>query len=343
MKVLVLVPSYNSGGAEILAADFIDFCIKKKYPYELIILNAQGSYKSRFAEYKNKREYYFKRLWQQSLQLRFVIKGMKEFTVVSFLRSTSLSMILSTKSVERIVCIEANTLDNIQKLSGLKRMFYLQALKYCYSRPNVKLIYNSGKTKESLSFLTDKGITIPNPIRQAPIQSKMSRTDFLTKRLGAVGRLTKQKNFHFLLDLLSILDSHYELIIYGEGEDKEELESYARSLRLDKRIKFKGFQKNIVEVYGSIDVLLVPSLWEGFGNVVLEGLSHEVPVIASENVGAMEFIEQDFCVSLNLELDIWKNKIEEWTRIKPIIPRDFLKELYVNFGQEKIFAKYLEH
>lgn len=62
--------------------------------------------------------------------------------------------------------------------------------------------------------------------------------------------------------------------------------------------------KEVDEIYNNIDVLVLPSIWkETFGLVVLEALSHGVPVIVSENVGSKEILEKNQGIGYVIEAD----------------------------------------
>jgi glycosyltransferase involved in cell wall biosynthesis len=102
-------------------------------------------------------------------------------------------------------------------------------------------------------------------------------------RLGNVGRLAAQKNQRLLLDVARILadrglDVH--LLVAGKGELEEELRAETRRRDLEGSVTFTGFEHDVPGFLGTLDVFLLSSLWEGFGNVILEAGAARLPTVA---------------------------------------------------------------
>lgn len=114
------------------------------------------------------------------------------------------------------------------------------------------------------------------------------------KQLAYVGRLVSQKRVHLLLEtLLALRDTGHDLklSIHGHGPLKEELMEYADQLTLTKYVQFGGAYISIGDVLSDIDLVVLPSEWEGMPNVVLECGVCGIPIIGS-NVGGMKDIEE---------------------------------------------------
>ena len=73
-----------------------------------------------------------------------------------------------------------------------------------------------------------------------------------------------------------------QYVIVGDGPLRPALEHEARAYGLGQRVHFLGWRANAARLMAAFDVLLVPSLWEGFGIVALEAMSAAIPVIASQ-------------------------------------------------------------
>jgi glycosyltransferase involved in cell wall biosynthesis len=102
--------------------------------------------------------------------------------------------------------------------------------------------------------------------------------------VGSVCRLTRQKGIDIALRTFwqiaeAVPDAHY--IIAGDGPLRGQLEEMAGGFGLGDRVHFLGWRDDPHAVIAALDVLLVPSLWEGFGLVLLEAMAHSVPIIAS--------------------------------------------------------------
>ena len=115
------------------------------------------------------------------------------------------------------------------------------------------------------------------------------------KIVGFIGRLEKQKGVQYLLDAMRIINkedpSVYALII-GDGKEKENLQKYAKSSGDNSgNIVFSGWKDNVLQYLKLFNILVLPSLWEGMPNVVLEAMLKEVPVITTNVGGIGEIID----------------------------------------------------
>jgi glycosyltransferase involved in cell wall biosynthesis len=102
--------------------------------------------------------------------------------------------------------------------------------------------------------------------------------------LGLVGRLEAQKNVAFAVRLLSALPEAH-LVIVGAGVELPMIRGLAAGLGVTDRVHLAGYQSDVRPWYASVDVLLVPSLFEGFGRVAVEALAVGTPVIGNDVPG----------------------------------------------------------
>jgi glycosyltransferase involved in cell wall biosynthesis len=102
-------------------------------------------------------------------------------------------------------------------------------------------------------------------------------------RYIACGRLVEQKGYPFLLQAFArvVQEQDAELHILGHGPLKSRLGRLAKDLGIGERIKFLGFRGNPFLHMQAADVFVLSSLWEGFGNVIVEAMAMETPVIST--------------------------------------------------------------
>ncbi|ELY54941.1 LPS biosynthesis protein [Natronococcus amylolyticus DSM 10524] len=105
--------------------------------------------------------------------------------------------------------------------------------------------------------------------------------------IAFVGRLQPGKGAHFLIDAFArIADSYPErnLVLVGDGPQREELEALAHEEGVADRVEFLGEVPNeqIPAVVGEADVFALPSLAEGMPRTVLEALACETPVVTTD-------------------------------------------------------------
>jgi len=100
--------------------------------------------------------------------------------------------------------------------------------------------------------------------------------------LGA-GRLVHQKDFATLIRAFALLRSRIRarLVILGEGPLRGELESLAQQLGVDEDVRFIGFVLNPFVYMKRAAVFVLPSLHEGFPNVLAEAMAVGTPVVAT--------------------------------------------------------------
>ena len=110
-----------------------------------------------------------------------------------------------------------------------------------------------------------------------------------------VGRLESQKNIPMLMDAFELVrDAHpCRLALIGEGSLKPELEARAESSRHAKDINFLGHRTNPFPYMKRASVFVLSSIWEGFGNVLVEALATGTPVVATNCPGGPREILAD--------------------------------------------------
>jgi glycosyltransferase involved in cell wall biosynthesis len=160
--------------------------------------------------------------------------------------------------------------------------------------------------------------------------------------LGFVGRLETQKNAHFAVRLLpSLPDAH--LVIVGIGAELESIRTLAVSLGVDGRVHFPGYQADMPPWYAAFDVLLVPSVFEGFGRVAVEALAVGTPVIGNDVPGLAGVLDEIGPPAA------WKRPLEpssEWAHLARTVSlaptaREATRDLVAKrFGIAQAFDRY---
>ena len=118
------------------------------------------------------------------------------------------------------------------------------------------------------------------------------------KLVLCVGRLVPQKGIEYLIRAVSRIAERYpeaKFIIVGEGWLRGHLEYIARSTGHQWKITFTGWipDQELIALLNSADALVVPSIYEPFGIVALEGMAAGVPVVASDVGGLAEIVEHE--------------------------------------------------
>jgi len=117
------------------------------------------------------------------------------------------------------------------------------------------------------------------------------RTEYV---IGALGRFVPEKGFNYLIEAISILrDRKYrvKLLIGGAGPLEIQLKKLAHGLNIGKNIEFIGWINDKESFFKTVDIFCIPSVFETFGIVALEAMSHQVPIIATKTAGASQIFE----------------------------------------------------
>lgn len=99
----------------------------------------------------------------------------------------------------------------------------------------------------------------------------------------SVGRLTPEKDHKTMISAFALLpkELNAKLVILGEGPLRAELQALITKLNLDGRVLLPGFVINPYPWFRSADIFVLSSLWEGFGNVLVEAFECGLPVVST--------------------------------------------------------------
>ena len=144
--------------------------------------------------------------------------------------------------------------------------------------------------KDKLKFLPDAIINLNQIKKQLHKKEKNNN-----KYILAVGRLTKQKNFSYLLQEFNKylkINKEYKLIILGEGDEQIKLKNICKKYDILNYVKFLGRVDNVFEFMKNAEFLVLTSLWEDPGFVIIEAGFCNLFVISSDCPnGPEEFLD----------------------------------------------------
>ena len=240
------------------------------------------------------------------------------------------------------------------KLGILRKFFWKLASKNIH-----KVFCPTVETKNDLIkskiFSKNKVFFLPDPIinEQFKYKKKIELINrFKIKEKSyylVIGRLSKQKNFKFVINSFSKNFKNSKLFILGEGELRYELEKTIKQ-NFSKNIKLLGYKKNVIKYMNKAKAVIVPSLWEDPGFVMVEAAFNLTPLIVSDcPSGPKEFIDKDkngYLFNSNNEksLIIKINKFEKDKTIiiKKKIQNAFDKSLnYTDINHYRLLKKFI--
>lgn len=170
-----------------------------------------------------------------------------------------------------------------------------------------KVIVNSehmsSELQHSFALPGDKTVVIPNGTDPKLFDFDFEATSFRSsfaaphdKIVLFVGRLVVEKGVQVLLDAApKILSAcpDTKFLIVGTGYHQEELKRQASYLGIQNHVNFLGYvsDEELRKLYKIADAICIPSLYEPFGIVALEGMAAKVPVVVSDTGGLSDFVQ----------------------------------------------------
>lgn len=116
----------------------------------------------------------------------------------------------------------------------------------------------------------------------------------LQMRVASPGRLIRGKGHLYAIEAIKQLRTSFPNItlhIFGDGPDRPFLENKARIEGLDNAVIFHGYVHGLVDALRTTDIILIPTLWDGFGLVFLDAFAAGVPVVAFNLPAGNEIIQ----------------------------------------------------
>lgn len=218
------------------------------------------------------------------------------FSTLTHMNIATIISVLLSRVKAKVVVREATIYSMAYKNSrGLKTVILHYLVRYLYRIANKVIFLSHGAAKDFHNLFPNldcnKSKVIYNPVAIDEIcKLKLEpicemKWDHIAPKIIIVGRLAKVKGHKILLDALKLALEKIpkaKLIILGIGDEQEHLESYAVKIGVASQVSFLGFKDNPYKYMTQSNVFVLPSLWEGFGHVIVEAMACGVPVIASD-------------------------------------------------------------
>jgi len=181
-------------------------------------------------------------------------------------------------------------ISGMPRLNLIRKSFWkvVSTKLYMVTSPSIelmnKLISINLFDQNKITFLPDAIIDIKQFISKKNSEINNFKKFDQKKLIFAAGRLTKQKNFSYLIDEFSIFLKHNDqfiLIILGDGEERNKLEKKIIKKKLQKNIYLTGYVENVFKYFKNGEVFVLSSLWEEVGFVMVEAALTNLFIISS--------------------------------------------------------------
>lgn len=301
MKIGFLINDLNAGGAERATVSLSNKFCEKGHQVEIITFSGTDSFYPLNKEV-NISSADFEEIEHTASVNRLLGSIKRMFRLRSLVKSKELDVLIGMSFSMTWYAVFATIFTSIVSIGTERNNPY----KYKASKLNSflrKLFYRlcGGyifQTEKSAEFFTsdlkDRDIIIPNAIFNEMIY-ELEPLEKREKVICAVGRLTEQKRFDVLIDAFKKISDRfpdYNLVIFGEGDLREELEAQVERLALKDRVFLPGTNPEAVKLVNRTSVFVLSSDMEGMPNALMEAMAMGVPCVSTRcEMGPEELIE----------------------------------------------------
>lgn len=296
-KICILTDSLSSGGAEKVAANMSISLSKKGYEVFVVSMQDKVDYPYDGQLYNFGKVKASNHILRAFFKFRFFFKKHPFDAVIDhrvrdkFLKEFLFSRFVFNKQGV-IYCIHSHDLNYYFSFLSIPKLALLPHVK------KKKFIAVSNQVKSHLldSLKTESEVIYNYLIKNDLKIVNTSHFDFENYIIG-VGRLSKVKQFDKLILAYSkskLPKSDIQLIIMGDGDEKEVLEQMILDLKLNSFVKLLPFKENPYKTIQNAKALILTSKVEGFGIVLIEALALKTPVVAFDcKSGPSEIINHE--------------------------------------------------
>ena len=323
-RVLVYGMTNNPGGIETYLRNLFRLVNPTKVILDFVVDFPEMCYAGEFQN-EGARIFYISAksqgIWKQWKELYKILKQNPEYRYIYFNildAGAAITMVVPWLLGKKIIVHSHNNNTEKIKLHRICRPFlnFFSSMRFACSKSAAFYMYGNQYGK--------KAQIIPNAIDCKRYQWNPSTRLLKREELGIggeyvichVGRLSKQKNVKKLLDIFSYIHEKERsavLLSIGDGESRDEILEYAKSLNLMDKILFLGRRYDVPELLQAADVFVFPSLYEGFGIVAIEAQAAGLPCVLSDRVPREVQVTQDVIfLGLDEPLERWANKIMKY-------------------------------
>ena len=334
-KLLIVAPSLAIGGMEKVLINLVNSLSEEKYDITIKTiydnfemagnLNSNIKYSSFYRSSKIKKFDYIKvraytfmlKKFSPKILYKLLVKE-KYDTEIAFFRGASIKIVSGSNNnnSNKIAWVH----NDFTKCTGIFDWFNNEEkTKDAYKKFN-KIVCVSQYAKEKFiermgikeNVIVRYNINLTDDIKnkaEEKIEEKFNENTF---KVCSVGRLVEAKGYDRLLKIHKRLMDEglkHDLIIVGDGPDKENLMNYINDNNLNKSVYLLGSKSNPYKYIKNSDLFVCSSRWEGFSTVISEAVILEKPIITTRVSGVEElFLNNKYgLITDNDEEDLYIN------------------------------------
>ena len=302
-KISFYLPNLDGGGAERVMLNLANNLSESGKSVDLILSKKKGEYISIIHEKINVIDLNSEKVSFSLFKLISVLNKRRSQVLVSALNHAniiaSLASLISRSKISHVMTVHNSLLHK----KNIYIDFVILLIMRLFSIFSFRVVAVSESVRQELVtklfFNKKRTIVINNPINSNFIKSQYLNLNIhhkLPKKyIVGCGRLTHQKDFKNLIlsynEVRKIND--IELVILGEGEERDSLLSLIKNLRLENKVHLLGFVHNPYVFFRNAEIFVLSSRWEGLPTVLIEAMCCGTQVISTDCPGGSAFILED--------------------------------------------------
>ena len=316
MKIYFLIPSLEKGGIERSLSRISKGLIDRGW--EVIMLTSEVSKEGK-TYFENSVKFItvstpFKK--QNSIIFQTLKNLILFFKFKKIINNNEVDLVLAAKNLPLAVLLKKYSKSKFKlflreavhpfaaaknQRSYLNSKFVIFLKKKLYPSADKIIAISEGVKKsliEQLKMSPSKIEVIYNPAgdnRIIELSKEKVENNYFSNNFNIIniGRLTKQKDHITLLKAMKLVLKKIQcnLLIIGDGSERKNIYKFIKDNDLENNVNLLGYKSNPWKYLSRSDLFVLSSIWEGFGNVIVESMILGVPVISSDcNSGPSEIL-----------------------------------------------------
>jgi len=303
MKILQIINSLDTGGAEKLLLETIPIYIEKGVEMDILVLNGKDyPFMTELKELNCCKIY--------SLGFQSVYNPIHIFKIIPYLKKYDLIHVhlfpaqywvvlakLVSFSKSKLIFTEHNTSNRrleSQLFSLIDKHFYrFYTAVICITTEIKELLLNHTRLPLTRLHLIENGVNLINIInakalKKEDINVSLKHTD---KIIIQVSSFRPQKDQATLIRAMKLLPDNIKLFLIGDGLLRNDCEALVMKLYLQKRVLFLGLRIDVPQLLKTSDIVVLSSKYEGLSLSSIEGMASGKPFVASDVPGLSEIVK----------------------------------------------------
>lgn len=286
-KIAFYIGSLNKGGAERVIANLAEYFFEKGYDVTVItkfIASTEYSLSKGIKRIvaditKEEEKGRIQNLFLRIRKLRRIIKEVHPDVLVSFIGKSNLMCIAATRGTDIPVVVSVRSNPAREIGDGWKRRLTFGMFQMAEG-----IVLQTSEAKDFFpEKIQKKAVVLQNSLNPQfirPLYKGEKRKEIVT-----VGRIDRNKNQRMMIEAFAPLAEEFpdwNMVLYGDGEERSALEARVEELHLGSQIHFKGVQENIPEEIETASIFVLPSKQEGMPNALIEAMVLGLAVISTD-------------------------------------------------------------